>query len=73
MISTSDAVSTDAAALLAEARECTDARLAAWAARLERRLPGRDGAALAYALGSPGKRVRAALVIAAYRCLGGQG
>ena len=50
--------------LLAEARERTDARLAAWAERLRERIPGRDGEALAYALLSPGKRVRAALVIA---------
>ena len=57
--------------LLAEARERTDARLGAWADRLRERIPGRDGEALAYALLSPGKRVRAALVIASYRSLGG--
>lgn len=58
--------------MLAEARDQVDARLDAWAIRLARRVPGRDGEALAYALRSPGKRVRAALVIAAYRSLGGQ-
>ncbi len=57
--------------LLAEARERTDARLALWAERLRARIPGRDGEALAYALVSPGKRVRAALVMASYRSLGG--
>jgi len=56
---------------LAEARERTDARLEQWAARLRQRAPGRDGEALAYALMSPGKRVRAALVMASYRALGG--
>ena len=72
MTSTSDAPpAAAAAALLAEARTRTDARLATWARRLEERVGGRDGAALAYALESPGKRVRAALVLAAYRAVGG--
>lgn len=60
-----------AAELLGEARERTDALLERWAERLQRVVPGRDGAALAYALRSPGKRVRAALVLAAYRSVGG--
>ena len=64
-------VQSGAAALLAEARERTDARLARWADRLGARVPGRTGEAFSYALQSPGKRVRAALVIAAYRGLGG--
>src|SRR6185312_8897487 len=34
-------------------------------------VPGRTGEALAYAMNTPGKRVRAALVLAAYRALGG--
>ena len=59
-------------ALLAEARERTDARLEQWAARLADRISGREGDAVAYALQSPGKRVRAALVIAAYRSLAGR-
>jgi len=57
--------------LLDEARERTDALLGAWAARLESALPGNPGRAMAYALRSPGKRVRPALVIAAYRACGG--
>jgi geranylgeranyl pyrophosphate synthase len=60
-----------AEAVLAEARSLVDTRLEAWARRLEGRAPGDDGAALAYALRSPGKRVRAALVLAAYRAAGG--
>ena len=60
-----------AADLLTEARERTDALLGAWAERLEGELGGRHGEALAYALRTPGKRVRAALVMAAYRSAGG--
>jgi geranylgeranyl pyrophosphate synthase len=60
-----------AAALLAEARELTDTQLATWAARLAPELGGRDGEALSYALLTPGKRVRAALVLAAFRAAGG--
>ena len=62
---------TGAEPLLTEARERTDALLESWAARLERRFPGDRGRAMAYALRSPGKRVRPALVIAAYRACGG--
>ncbi|HEU4700784.1 MAG TPA: farnesyl diphosphate synthase [Gemmatimonadales bacterium] len=58
--------------LLAEARALVDARLEAWAARLGERVPGRRGQALAYALRSPGKRVRPALVLGAYRAAGGR-
>lgn len=60
-----------AADLLAEARELTDALLAEWAARLEAEIGGRHGQALSYALLTPGKRVRAALVLAAFRAAGG--
>ncbi len=60
-----------APALLAEARERTDAILDAWAGRLRGEVGGQDGEALAYALRTPGKRVRAALAIAAYRAVGG--
>lgn len=56
--------------LLAEARTATDAIMESWAQRLLSEGDG-DGPALAYALRSPGKRVRAALVIASYRALGG--
>ncbi|HEX7918069.1 MAG TPA: farnesyl diphosphate synthase [Gemmatimonadales bacterium] len=58
-------------AILTEAREGVDARLDAWATRLEAEVGGTAGAALAYALRSPGKRVRAALVLASYRAVGG--
>ncbi len=57
--------------LLGEARERTDGLLGIWAARLEGEVGGRQGQALAYALRTPGKRVRAALLMAAYRALGG--
>jgi geranylgeranyl pyrophosphate synthase len=67
-----EAVSSSADELLAEARDATDALLERWAGRLEAEVPAPDGAALAYALRSPGKRVRAALVLAGYRSLGGR-
>jgi geranylgeranyl pyrophosphate synthase len=62
----------EALALLAEARERVDGLLSAWAERVQRLVPGPTGQALAYALNTPGKRVRAALVLAAYRTVGGQ-
>jgi geranylgeranyl pyrophosphate synthase len=58
--------------LLAEAREQTDRLLGQWADRLRAELGGRDGDAIDYALRTPGKRVRAALVFAAYRAVGGR-
>jgi geranylgeranyl pyrophosphate synthase len=58
-------------ALLTEAREVTDALLNDWAGRLRAEIGGRHGDALAYALRTPGKRVRAALASAAYRSVGG--
>jgi geranylgeranyl pyrophosphate synthase len=60
-----------AAELLADARLRVDALLGAWAERLRTQLPGRTGEALAYALGTPGKRVRAALLLASFRSAGG--
>jgi geranylgeranyl diphosphate synthase type II len=57
--------------LLSEARNLTDALLAEWSDRLAARFAGGDGPAIAYALASPGKRVRAALVLASYRAVGG--
>jgi geranylgeranyl diphosphate synthase type II len=60
-----------ALALLAEARALTEMRLALRAAVLRQDPGGRDGEALSYALESSGKRVRAALVLAAYRAAGG--
>ena len=58
--------------LLSEARERTDGLLSGWAEGLESEVGGRQGQALAYALRTPGKRVRAALLMAAYRAAGGQ-
>ena len=69
---TGDVVPASVAELLAEARERTDALLGWWAERLEGEIGGRHGAALAYALRTPGKRVRAALVAAAFRSVGGR-
>jgi geranylgeranyl pyrophosphate synthase len=63
--------SISAADLLTEARERTDALLADWADRLQAEIGGQHGEALAYALRTPGKRVRAALVTAAFRAVGG--
>ncbi len=57
--------------LLTEAKSLTDARLAGRAERLRRDPGGTDGEALAYALGTSGKRVRPALVLASYRAAGG--
>lgn len=57
--------------LLLESRRRTDAILEHWALRLETDLPAPLGAAMAYALRSPGKRVRPALVFATYRACGG--
>jgi geranylgeranyl pyrophosphate synthase len=58
-------------ALLTEARVLTDARLRARAERLVREPGGIDGQALSYALGTAGKRVRPALLLASYRSAGG--
>jgi len=58
--------------LLLEARESIDSLLGDWAERLAVEVGGRHGQALAYSLRTPGKRVRAALVLAAYRSVGGQ-
>jgi geranylgeranyl pyrophosphate synthase len=67
-----EAASPPVADLLGEARERTDELLGSWAERLEGEIGGREGQALGYALRTPGKRVRAALLTAAYRALGGQ-
>lgn len=67
-----EAAQSSAAELLNEARDATDALLERWARRLEATVPAPEGAALGYALRSPGKRVRAALVLAAYRSAGGR-
>ena len=52
--------------ILAEARERTDELLQAWAERIRGMVPGRTGEALAYAMNTPGKRVRAALVLGGF-------
>ena len=57
--------------ILAEARDLADALLGTWAERLQGEIGGRQGEALAYALRAPGKRVRAALVVASFRSVGG--
>ncbi len=67
-----EAASAAATDLLTEARDRTDALLSGWAKRLELEIGGRQGQALSYALRTPGKRVRAALLMAAYRALGGR-
>ena len=67
-----DAVPGDAVALLAEARQVVDAELDRCAKRLADQVGGPLGEAVAYALRSPGKRVRPALVLAAYRAAGGR-
>jgi geranylgeranyl pyrophosphate synthase len=67
-----EAATSPALGLLAEARVRTDAILARWADRLRAEVGGRDGEALDYALRTPGKRVRAALLMAAYRAVGGE-
>jgi geranylgeranyl pyrophosphate synthase len=57
--------------LLIEARESIDSLLSDWAEHLHHDIGGRAGEALAYALRTPGKRVRAALLLGAYRAAGG--
>ena len=58
--------------LLVEARESIETLLGDWAEHLQADLGGSNGEALAYALRTPGKRVRAALVLGAYRTVGGR-
>jgi farnesyl diphosphate synthase/geranylgeranyl diphosphate synthase type II len=72
-MSTSEVTRVTAEELLGEARGMADRRLELLAERLEREHPGRDGGAFAYALRTPGKRVRPALVISAFRAGGGAG
>jgi geranylgeranyl pyrophosphate synthase len=60
-------------ALFEQARLETDARLHERAARLARETPPPLGEALAYALGTTGKRFRPALVLASYHAAGGRG
>ncbi|MES2124627.1 MAG: farnesyl diphosphate synthase [Gemmatimonadota bacterium] len=67
-----DASEGDALALLSEARTLVDRELEACAVRMATSMAPPLGDALAYALRSPGKRVRPALVLAAYRAAGGR-
>jgi farnesyl diphosphate synthase len=67
-----EAASASVTELLSEARGMTDGLLNGWAERLEQEVGGREGQALAYALRTPGKRVRAGLLLAAYRAAGGE-
>ena len=71
-MSISEAPPVSAEMLLAEARESTDRRLALVSQQLAATVPGWMGDAFAYALQSPGKRVRPALVLSAYRGAGGR-
>jgi geranylgeranyl pyrophosphate synthase len=57
--------------LLAEAKTITDEWLGELGAQLRTEVPGPLGDGLAYALGTSGKRVRPALVLASYRTAGG--
>src|SRR3954452_24558593 len=57
--------------LLVEARESIDSVLGDWAEHLQQEIGGPAGEALSYALKTPGKRVRAALLLGAYRAAGG--
>src|SRR5918994_2127372 len=67
-----DTVARSAVDLLSEARDSTDRILEPWAQRLRGEVAARDGDALAFALATPGKRVRAALLLASYRAVGGE-
>jgi geranylgeranyl diphosphate synthase type II len=58
---------------LAETRRAVDAVLDRWATCAAAEHDGNVGAAIAYSLRVPGKRLRPALVVAAYRAVGGTG
>jgi farnesyl diphosphate synthase/geranylgeranyl diphosphate synthase type II len=64
---------TDLPAFFTEAREAVNRELERWCQRVEQDMDGRVGAAIAYSLRAPGKRLRPALVMAAHRELGGTG
>lgn len=73
MASPTSRSTSDAETFLGEARTAVDAYLARWAHAAKRDPGGRIGEAIAYALESPGKRLRPALLLAAYQDLGGTG
>src|SRR6185295_3450191 len=58
---------------LRHARGAVDAVLASWCTRVQEEMPGPVGAAMAYSLGAPGKRLRPALFLAVHGELGGRG
>jgi geranylgeranyl pyrophosphate synthase len=60
-------------AFLAKTRDAVRAELDRWSARVRDELGGRLGDAMAYSLAAPGKALRPALVVAAYRAAGGTG
>jgi len=64
---------TELPAFFTEARESVNRVLEQWCERVEHDMEGRVGAAIAYSLRAPGKRIRPALVMAAHRELGGEG
>jgi len=71
--SVSKTPTSDAAAFLAEARGAVNGLFAARADEIRGMHPGRVGEAIVYALEGPGKRLRPALTLAAYRESGGRG
>ncbi len=60
-----------AVAMLAAVRDQVDTALDTCARQVLTEMPGRQGEAIAYALRSPGKRVRPALLLASYQTAGG--
>ena len=58
---------------LADTRDMVNHWLDEWANYVAREIDDPLGAAMAYSLSSPGKRLRPALVLAAYREMGGEG
>jgi geranylgeranyl pyrophosphate synthase len=58
---------------LADTRDMVNHWLDKWAEYVAREIEDPLGAAMAYSLSSPGKRLRPALVLAAYREMGGEG
>jgi geranylgeranyl pyrophosphate synthase len=63
----------DPAEFLANTRGAVNEVLFAWSERARQEFAGRVGEAIGYSLATPGKRLRPALVIAAFDALGGSG
>ncbi len=61
----------DVRAFLRETREAVNRVLTRWRQRVKDEIEGSVGAAMAYSLAAPGKRLRPALVLAVHRELGG--